>query len=72
MQEIREKIKRFIEEGYKSAVEEGTLDSTFVTMRIWNFLIEKDVLNFNQPDTRNNEVKPLNDNALSRGRNLQA
>lgn len=69
MQEIREKIKQFIEEGYKSAVKDGSLDSTFVTMRIWNFLIEKDAVNFNQPDNRKKEVKPLN-NVLQNNQSL--
>lgn len=68
MQEIREKIKQFIEEGYKNAVEEGNLDSTFVTMRIWNFLLEKDAVNFNQPAIRKKEVKPLN-NVLQHDQN---
>lgn len=69
MQEIREKIKQFIEEGYKNAVEEGNLDSTFVTMRIWNFLLEKDAVNFNQPNVRKKEVKPLN-NVLQHDQNI--
>ncbi|NWF49783.1 MAG: hypothetical protein HXY49_04505 [Ignavibacteriaceae bacterium] len=49
MEEIREQIKKIIENEFQKGLKEGSLDATFATIKIWNYLLEKEAINFPPP-----------------------
>jgi hypothetical protein len=50
MEDIRQILKKIIESEYKKAIEAGLIDSSKIAEKIWNILIEKNVITIPAPE----------------------
>lgn len=50
MEEIRHKIKKLIEAEYRKALNAGILDTSVIEEKIWQLLLDKNLININVPE----------------------
>ncbi len=50
MEEIRQKIKKIIEAEYRKALNAGILDTAVIEEKIWQILLDKNLLNIKIPE----------------------